>query len=58
MPRPIAFTRPDQRQDEYVPWSDDDLHTMSEVTEQDIEKARQYWQRALPARWRDLMEAQ
>ena len=57
MPQPIAFTRPDQRVMQYQPWTDDDLHSMSQVSEQDIADATLYWTKALPARFKRLLDA-
>jgi len=57
MPQPIAFTRPDQRQVELMPWSDRDLDDMAIVTEDDQQRARSYWQRFLPRRYRAILDA-
>jgi len=57
MTRPIAFQRPDQRVVELLPWSEDDLAIMAQVTEADIQHARLVWRDMLPRRWRLLLEA-
>ena len=54
---PIHFTRPDQREVQLQPWSDHDLDQMSQITEDDISKAKRYWSRHLPARFKDLLNA-
>lgn len=57
MPTPIAFTRPDERQVELLMWTDQELDDMAIVTEDDQTRARAYWRRLLPRRFRDLLDA-
>lgn len=57
MPQPIAFTRPDQRQDELLSWSDREIDDMAIVTDEDRQRARSYWRRLLPRRFRDVLDA-
>lgn len=57
MPQPIAFTRPDQRQVELLPWTDRDLDDMAMVTDEDRSRAASYWRMHLPRRYRALLDA-
>ena len=56
MTRPIRFQTSDQRHMHLEPWSDRDLDEMAMVTPSDVQKAKAYWQKILPARLRKLLE--
>lgn len=57
MPRPITFTRPDQRVIHMTSWSEADLDDLAVITDADIDAARRYWLRIMPRRFRDLLDA-
>jgi hypothetical protein len=40
-----------------LPWSDQDLNNMAQITPKDIQQAQAYWRRLLPRRLRDLLDA-
>lgn len=57
MTRPIHFQTPGERSVELLPWSDQDLEQMSQITEEDRRRADAYWRRLLPRKLRDLLSA-
>lgn len=57
MTRPIHFQTPGERAVELMPWSDQDLDNMAQITEDDMSRAESYWRRLLPQRLRDLLSA-
>ncbi len=57
MTRPIHFQTPGERAVQLMPWSDQDLDNLSQITEDDIDRAEAYWRRRLPQRLRDILSA-
>lgn len=55
--RPIHFLRPDQREAQLLPWSDQDLDEMAQISDADKEQTAAYWRRLLPRRLRNLLDA-
>lgn len=57
MTRPIHFQTSEERHIELIPWSDADLVQMSQISQQDQQRADAYWRRLLPRRLRNLLAA-
>ena len=54
---PIRFTRPNGRQDEFIPWSAQQLDDLAAVQLTDKQHAETYWKRYLPPRLRGMFDA-
>jgi hypothetical protein len=57
MTRPIHFQTPGERHVELIPWTDQDLDNLSQITTDDMDRAESYWKRRLPKSLRDLLSA-
>jgi len=47
MTEPVRIHTPKGNEVELLPWSDQDLDEMSQITETDIERAKRYWRRCM-----------
>ena len=57
MTRPIHFQTPGERAVELIPWSDQDLLNMTQITTDDMDRAEAYWRTRLPKHLKDLLTA-